>query len=147
MQATQVAGEGEVLWRPTPAQIEPTRLAAYQRWLAAERGLRFDDYAALWQWSVDDIETFWQTIWDFFDVQADGSCQPVLASHDMPGAAWYPNARLNYAEQVFRHATPPLHPAACVCPRGSHRPLGHCAGLDCHGDHPRARGRAFSTLG
>ncbi len=53
---------------------------------------------------MNDIETFWQTIWDFFDVQADGSRQPVLASQTMPGAEWYPNARLNYAEHVFRHA-------------------------------------------
>ena len=100
----QIDGDVEVLWRPTPAQVEVTQLAAYQRWLAAERGLRFDDYAALWQWSVADIEAFWQTIWDFFDVQAEGSQEPVLASHEMPGAVWYPNARLNYAEHVFRNA-------------------------------------------
>ena len=99
------AVEGEVLWQPTPAQIEPTQLAAYQRWLAAVRGLHFADYAALWQWSVADIETFWQTVWDFFAVQADGSREPVLASHQMPGATWYPNARLNYAEHVFRNAS------------------------------------------
>ena len=105
METNLVVGEGEILWRPTPAQMEATRLVAYQSWLAEERGLRFDDYAALWQWSVDDIETFWQTVWDFFDVQADGSTVPVLASHQMPGAAWYPNARLNYAEHVFRNAS------------------------------------------
>lgn len=104
MEAKFVAGEGDILWRPTPPQIEATQLAAYQRWLSSERGLRFDDYATLWQWSVSDIETFWQTIWDYFDVQADGSRQPVLASQAMPGAEWYPNAGLNYAEHVFRHA-------------------------------------------
>ncbi len=99
-----VAGEGDVLWRPTSAQIEATQLAAYQRWLASERGLRFDDYTVLWQWSVSDVAVFWQTVWDFFDVQADGSREPVLASQAMPGASWYPNARLNYAEHVFRNA-------------------------------------------
>jgi acetoacetyl-CoA synthetase len=104
MEIKLVAGEGEVLWRPTPAQIEATQLAAYQRWLSSERGWRFDDYAALWQWSVTDVAVFWQTVWDFFDVQAEGSREPVLASHTMPGASWYPNARLNYAEHVFRHA-------------------------------------------
>jgi acetoacetyl-CoA synthetase len=104
MDIKRVAGEGEVLWRPTPTQIEATQLAAYQRWLSSERGLRFDDYAALWSWSVADVAVFWQTVWDFFDVQADGSPEPVLASHAMPGASWYPNARLNYAEHVFRHA-------------------------------------------
>ena len=94
-----------ILWQPTLAQTDATQLAAYQRWLDTTYGLRFDSYAALWQWSVDDIERFWQTIWDFFDMQAEGSRDPVLATHAMPGAVWYPNARLNYAEHIFRNAT------------------------------------------
>ena len=94
-----------ILWQPTLAQTDATQLAAYQRWLDTTYGLRFDSYAALWQWSVDDIERFWQTIWDFFDIQAEGSRDPVLATHAMPGAVWYPNARLNYAEHIFRNAT------------------------------------------
>ena len=94
-----------ILWQPTLAQTNATQLAAYQRWLDTTYGLRFDSYAALWQWSVDDIERFWQTIWDFFDMQAEGSRDPVLATHAMPGAVWYPNARLNYAEHIFRNAT------------------------------------------
>jgi acetoacetyl-CoA synthetase len=79
-------------------------LTDYQHWLASKRGLRFVDYASLWQWSVDDVEVFWQTIWDYFDVQADGSQVPVLGSHQMPGADWYPNVRINYAEHIFRNA-------------------------------------------
>ncbi|WP_349282276.1 acetoacetate--CoA ligase [Polaromonas hydrogenivorans] len=96
----------EILWAPTASQIEPTRLAAYLRWLEANKGLHFADYDALWRWSVDELEAFWQSIWDFFGVQADGAREPVLASRTMPGAQWYPNARLNYAEHVFRCATP-----------------------------------------
>jgi acetoacetyl-CoA synthetase len=106
MQTPAEIVEGQVLWTPTAEQAASTRLAAYLRWLASERGLRFDDYASLWQWSVDDVEAFWQTVWDFFGVQADGERVPVLASRDMPGARWYPHARLNYAEHVFRNATP-----------------------------------------
>jgi acetoacetyl-CoA synthetase len=94
----------EVLWQPTPAQKIMTRLADYQHWLASKRGLQFEDYASLWQWSVDDVEVFWQTIWEYFDVQADGSPMPVLGSHQMPGADWYPNVRINYAEHIFRNA-------------------------------------------
>jgi acetoacetyl-CoA synthetase len=104
MSTTGLPESGEILWAPSAAQVEATRLAAFQRWLATERGLQFDDYQALWQWSTDDIEVFWQSVWDFFDVQADGSCTPVLAQQDMPGADWFPNARLNYAEHVFRNA-------------------------------------------
>jgi acetoacetyl-CoA synthetase len=95
----------EVLWTPQPDQIELTRLTAYMRWLATEMGLNFKSYDALWQWSVDELEAFWQSIWDYFDVQADGACEPVLGSQTMPGAQWYPNAQLNYAEHVFRSAT------------------------------------------
>ncbi len=95
----------EVLWTPRPDQIEPTRLAAYMAWLATDRGLKFDSYDALWRWSVDELEAFWQSIWDFFDVQADGSCEPVLGTVAMPGAQWFPNTRLNYAEHVFRQTS------------------------------------------
>lgn len=98
------AKEGEIMWRPTSDQVAPTTLAAYQRFLAQRHGLTFPDYTALWQWSIDQLETFWESIWDFFDVQASGSRKPVLAASAMPGATWYPNARLNYTEHVFRHA-------------------------------------------
>jgi acetoacetyl-CoA synthetase len=94
-----------VLWRPTPQQVAASRLAAYQSWLQATRGLRHEDYPALWRWSVQEIEPFWRSIWDFFDIQANGSCEPVLGARHMPGATWFPNARLNYAEHVFRNAT------------------------------------------
>src|SRR3954454_15605444 len=71
------------------------------RWLAVERGLSFDDYRQLWQWSVDDLDGFWSAVWEFFEVQADGDPSPVLASREMPGAQWFPNTSLNYAEHVF----------------------------------------------
>ncbi len=99
------ATEGDVMWRPTPQQIATARLTDYQQWLHARTGLRFDNYQRLWKWSVDSIEPFWQSVWDYFGVMADGSCEPVLASREMPGAQWFPNARLNYAEHVFRNAT------------------------------------------
>jgi len=94
--------EGDVLWSPSSEQIRASRLSEYQNWLSANKGLDFGTYAALWQWSVEEIDVFWQTIWEFFDLQADGSCEPVLASRQMPRARWYPNASLNYAEHVFR---------------------------------------------
>jgi acetoacetyl-CoA synthetase len=95
------APTAELLWEPSPDAIERARLTELMRWLEAERGLRFDGYHELWQWSVDDLEGFWSAIWDFFEVQADGEPTPVLASREMPGARWFPNARLNYAEHVF----------------------------------------------
>ena len=91
-----------MLWEPSPEAIERSNLTAYRRWLEAERGLTFDDYAALQRWSVDSLEDFWASIWDHFDVLADGDPATVLASHEMPGAAWFPDVSLNYAEHVFR---------------------------------------------
>lgn len=96
----------EVLWTPGPEQLQSSRLVQYQRWLAQEQGVVTGDYAQLWRWSVEDIDRFWQSIWSFFDVQADGSREPALGRRTMPGAEWFPNARLNFAEHVFRNATP-----------------------------------------
>ena len=71
------------------------------RWLEAERGLSFDSYEDLWRWSVEDLDGFWASIWDFFEVEADGERGAVLASREMPGAEWFPGTSLNYAEHVF----------------------------------------------
>jgi len=95
-----------VLWSPSAEQVGATRLAAYQRWLAEHHGLQFEDYAGLWSWSVKDIDAFWRSIAEHFGLLADGSLEPVLGAREMPGAQWFPNLRLNYAEHVFRHATP-----------------------------------------
>ena len=95
------AAEGELLWEPSAELVERSRLTEFMRWLEAERGLAFDGYQELWQWSVDDLDGFWSAIWEFFGVQADGDPSPVLASREMPGARWFPNTSLNYAEHVF----------------------------------------------
>jgi len=94
-----------LLWQPSPDHVHASRLHHYQQWLARERGIQTDSYAALWQWSVDHLDDFWMSIWDHFGVMADGEPLPVLGERRMPGAQWFPNARLNYAEHVFRHAT------------------------------------------
>jgi acetoacetyl-CoA synthetase len=104
MTQTKEIQTGDVLWTPSLEQIAPTRMAAYLQWLETTRGLKFNNYEALWQWSVDELEAFWQSIWDYFDVQADGTCEPVLGSAKMPGASWFPNTQLNYTEHIFRNA-------------------------------------------
>jgi acetoacetyl-CoA synthetase len=93
---------GEVLWAPPGDIRDRTRIGAYLRWLSDERGRDFADYAALWQWSVDDLPAFWRTIWDYFDVVAAGPPGDALTDARMPGARWFPDARLNYAENVLR---------------------------------------------
>src|SRR3954470_18984335 len=73
-------------------------LDAYVGWLS-ERGHTFASYEELWQWSIDDLEGFWASVWDYFEVK--GSYERVLGSRDMPGAEWFPGARLSYAEHML----------------------------------------------
>jgi acetoacetyl-CoA synthetase len=95
------AATGELLWEPSAELVERSRLSEFMRWLTRERGLAFAGYQELWQWSVDDLDGFWSAVWEFFDVQADGDPVPVLGAREMPGARWFPNTSLNYAEHVF----------------------------------------------
>jgi acetoacetyl-CoA synthetase len=93
---------GDVLWTP-PADIRQTsRVGDYLRWLERERGLTFDGYDALWQWSVTDLSGFWSSIWEYFDVIAHSPATQVVAGGSMPGVRWFPGATLNYAEHVLR---------------------------------------------
>jgi acetoacetyl-CoA synthetase len=94
--------EGELLWTPSPSRIERAQLTHYLGWLK-ERGRRFDSYTALWQWSIDDLEGFWGSLWEYFDIRASKPYERVLGSSSMPGAEWFPGARLNYAEHALRH--------------------------------------------
>ncbi len=95
------AASGELLWEPSAELVERSRLREFMGWLERERGLELAGYGELWQWSVDDLEGFWSAIWEFFGVRADGDPRPALAAAEMPGARWFPNTSLNYAEHVF----------------------------------------------
>ena len=96
--------EATVLWTPSPESVERAGLTCYMRWLAQRDGLQFDDYHALWRWSVQSLEDFWASIWDFCEVQAVTPYTEVLAEREMPGAKWFPGAHLNYAQHVFARA-------------------------------------------
>jgi acetoacetyl-CoA synthetase len=94
--------EREILWSPSENRSKNTMLAKYKSWLSSEHSLCFDDYQELWEWSVDDIEFFWETIWDFFDVKASKLYSKVLAKKEMPGTVWFPGSELNYVDQLLR---------------------------------------------
>ena len=89
------------------------RIRLYQNWLAEKRGLAFESYDALWRWSVGDLDAFWQSIWDYFELSSPTPQSAVLANGRMPGARWFPGAQFNYARQVFRHADA-AHAAGCA---------------------------------
>ncbi len=91
----------EILWKPSAAAVEASNLTAYIDWLRAERGVDVVTYGGLWQWSVDELEEFWNSIFDYFRVSYDGERGAALASPEMPGAEWFPGVRLNWAERAF----------------------------------------------
>jgi acetoacetyl-CoA synthetase len=98
--------EPKVLWTPSEERIERATLTRYMRWLEEKHGLHFDGYHELWRWSVFDIEAFWRSIVDFCGVRFAEGGETVLGSEAMPGAKWFPGARLSYAEHVFAGKDP-----------------------------------------
>jgi acetoacetyl-CoA synthetase len=97
--------EGTILWEPSDVLQQSSAMTRYRRWLDEQKGLHFDSYDALWTWSVAHLEDFWESIWQFCGVISSRSYTSVLENHQMPGAHWFAGARLNYAEQVFRHVS------------------------------------------
>ncbi|MGB6053957.1 MAG: acetoacetate--CoA ligase [Burkholderiaceae bacterium] len=97
--------DNPLLWTPSPERIENSRLRDYLRWLEREKGLAFQDYPALWQWSVERLEDFWESIWQYFEVKSSAPYRQVLDAHKMPGAKWFDGSRLNFTEQLFRFHT------------------------------------------
>jgi acetoacetyl-CoA synthetase len=114
--------DGELIWTPSQERLERSRMRDYMRWLEQRRDLRFADYEALWSWSVSDLEDFWASIWDYFEVRHSAPYSRVLGRREMPGASWFEGARLNLSEQVFRfHRDDPQRPA--ILSRSELRPL------------------------
>jgi acetoacetyl-CoA synthetase len=97
-----MSDEPKLLWEPSAERVARATLTRYQQWLQDEKGLSFDGYAELWQWSVDEIDAFWASVVEFFEVRFEEGGSDVLGDRSMPGAQWFPGSRLSYAEHVFR---------------------------------------------
>jgi acetoacetyl-CoA synthetase len=95
----------EPIWTPSPEVVERARLTDFARWLAV-RGVRTRDYRQLWDWSVSDLSVFWRCLASYFDVPFASPGGEALADDRMPGAVWFPGARLNYVDQVFAGRDP-----------------------------------------
>ncbi|MDQ1398843.1 MAG: acetoacetyl-CoA synthetase [Acidimicrobiaceae bacterium] len=95
-----------MLWSPPPGIRRQSRIGAYLGWLE-HRGRSFASYDDLWRWSVEDLEGFWGSVWEFFGVSAHRPPGPMLAGDSMPGARWCPGVTLNYAEHALRPGPDP----------------------------------------
>ncbi len=87
----------KLLWEPSAERVERATITRFARAIGRE-----GDYQDLWRWSVEDLEGFWGAVWDFFEVKASIPYERVLGAREMPGAQWFPGARLSYAEHLFR---------------------------------------------
>ena len=95
------------LWRPSTARVADAPVTRFQAWLKAHHGLVFENYEALWQWSVTELETFWQSVAAFSAIRFHTPPHRILSQRRMPGAHWFEGATLNYAENLLRRAGEP----------------------------------------
>lgn len=98
-------GPPQPIWSPDPTATAESTLARFTQFVAGRTGAEHSSYQDLWEWSVEDLNEFWEQVWDFFDLAADVRPGQILASDQMPGARWLPGARLNYAEHALRRRT------------------------------------------
>ena len=93
------------LWAPSAERVASAQLTAFMQSVTASTGLDADaDYLALHQWSLDEPAAFWRAVWDFTEIQGipgDTVCDDPTA---LPGCRWFPNATLNFAENLLRFA-------------------------------------------
>jgi acetoacetyl-CoA synthetase len=93
--------EGTLLWSPSGERAAASQLARFWQFVHDTRGVEADDADALWRWSVQDLDGFWRAVVDFFQVRHDGSADVVLADDSMPGARWFPDLLVSYAEHAL----------------------------------------------
>jgi acetoacetyl-CoA synthetase len=89
------------LWTPSAEWCERAEMARFMEWASERWGRPLDDYTELWRWSVDELEDFWASIWEFCGVRASQPYERVLDTRRMPGARWFAGAELNYAENIL----------------------------------------------
>lgn len=104
MESKSIA-EGELLWEPSESLKKSANITHYLEWLNREKGLRFAGYDDLWEWSVSNLEDFWASLWDYYQIKSSTPYEAVLSTRTMPGASWFEGARLNYTEHVFLNMT------------------------------------------
>lgn len=95
--------EGTLLWEPSSDYMKQSHIFQYMNWLKKRKGLDFADYQSLWEWSTNEVEEFWESLWNYFNIKSKTPYTSVLTSHNMPGAKWFQNATINYTEHIFKN--------------------------------------------
>ena len=92
------------MWRPSPARVAASALSRFVERAEAAAGRHLDDYSGLHRWSVEAPEVFWSLVLAFTEVVYDGPLAPGRVGTTMPGGHFFPEASLNFAENLLRHA-------------------------------------------
>ena len=95
----------EPLWKPSPERVSSARITVFTQTLREKYFQNFPDYWSLWRWSIANKEVFWREVWDFCGVIGDKGERTLVDAHLMPGAKWFPDARLNFAERSEEHTS------------------------------------------
>lgn len=101
-----------ILWKPSTNFLQNSNLKNFEYWLKEKKGLSFDTYHHLWEWSNEHLEDFWESLWEYFEIRSYSEYETVVSTHEMPGASWFEGATLNYSEHIFRqksNSRPALH--------------------------------------
>ena len=108
--------DSDVIWQPSDRLRADATLTGYMAWLADVRGLEFSDYDALWRWSIQDLDAFWASVWDYFGVADRPAPARFIEEERMPGAVWCSDVTLNFAEELMRRGDDALGPALICVP-------------------------------
>ena len=94
----------KVLWRPSEERVNSSSMKKYMNWLHENHSLEFSSYDEFWNWSINDLNFFWQTIWDYFELKSETKFDKIIEEEKMPGACWFPGASINFVDEIFRYA-------------------------------------------
>ncbi len=104
----------DVLWSPPPARIAGSALRAYLDWLGEREGREFADHDAFWEWSVADLDRFWVSILEYYDVQLSSPWTQVRSPEPMPHTRWFTGAHLNWAQHALRRGEDDAPALVCL---------------------------------
>ncbi|SEI89723.1 acetoacetyl-CoA synthetase [Dyadobacter sp. SG02] len=102
-----MSAEAQPLWKPGRTLLEQSNLKKYMDWLFVKKGLYFRSYHDLWEWSVTDLEDFWESLWNYFNIKSHDLYLEVLQKplNGLIGTRWFTRSKLNYTEHIFRNKT------------------------------------------
>ena len=92
----------KIIWKPSAKRKNSSSMKCFMDWLRDDRDLSFADFNELWEWSVNDLEGFWKSIWDYFGLRSSTTFSKVLDEEKMPGASWFKGANVNIVDEIFK---------------------------------------------